>query len=437
MRPMRRSTAVGVLFCLARRIIGRSRIAFILATMCLLIAGCAQRNHETGRTEIVFLTRATPDQLQVWRKATQEFMRLNPDIVVRLENLPYAQYWDKFQTMNAAGVAPDVIFMESTRFPKFVASGTLEDLRPYIERDRLDLSDFYPAAIRSYEWQGGIYGLPNDIAIGVVFYNKDLFDEAGVPYPRAGWTWDDYLRAAKMLTFDFDEDGRLDQYGTLIGDWRHFVWQNGGDIVDNPLHPTCSTMSSPEVIEALQWLVDLRYKHHVTTRPGELADMGGYEMFMTGKVAMVFGGHWDVPTYSKINSFRWDVAPLPKGKVRANNALGSCLSIPSKSRHKQAAWRYIKFLTGPQGQRIMVGSDFSTPARKSVARSPEFLQPPPDSESVFVNEIPFGHPVPFTPHYLEMEKITAEVMDLMWLGKRSVRATCAEIDRRINKLLAQ
>ena len=83
----------------------------------------------------------------------------------------------------------------------------------------------------------------------------------------------------------------------------------------------------------------------------------------------------------------------------------------------------------------MVGADFSTPARKSIARSREFLQPPPQSEQVFVNEIPFGHPVPFTPKYLEMGKITDEEMDLMWLGKRSVADTCTQIDKRVNKLL--
>jgi multiple sugar transport system substrate-binding protein len=403
-----------------------------------VLHGCRGDRDARRQTEIVYLTRATPDQLEVWRRATKEFMRRNPNIRVRFENLPYVQYWDKFQTMNAAGVAPDVIFMESTRFPKFAESGTLENLRPYIARDKdLALDDFFPAALDSYRWKGDLYGLPNDVAIGVVFYNRDLFDEAGVPYPKAGWTWDDYLAAAKALTFDFDEDGRIDQYGTLIGDWRHFVWQNGGDIVDDPLHPTRSTMNTPEVREALQWLVDLRFKHHVTTRPGELADMGGYEMFMTGKVAMVFGGHWDVPTYSKITRFRWDVAPLPKGKLRANNALGSCLSIPSKSRHKEEAWRYIKFLTGPDGQRLMVGADFSTPARRSIARSKEYLQAPPEGEQVFVDEIPFGRPVPFTPKYLEMSNVTNQVMDLMWLGRRSVPATCADLDRRIDKVLGR
>lgn len=402
----------------------------------MLLPGCGKPHTVAGQTEIVYLTRATPDQLDVWSKATREFMRRNPDIKVRFENLPYAQYWDKFQTMNAGGVAPDIIFMESSRFPKFASSGTLENLEPYVTRDGdIDIPDFYPKALESYKWKGNLYGLPNDIAIGVVFYNKDLFDEAGVPYPKTSWTWDDYLKAARMLTFDFDEDGRIDQFGTMVGDWRHFVWQNLGETVDNPLNPTRSTMNTPTVREALQWLVDLRFKYHVTTRPGELADMGGYEMFMTGKVAMVFGGHWDVPTYSKITRFRWDVAALPKGKVRANNAYGSCFSIPSRSRHKEAAWRYIKFLSGPVGQKLMVGADFSTPARRSIARSKDYLKPPPDSESVFINEIPFGHQLPLTPKYLEMQNITNEEMDLMWMGKRSVEDTCRTIDQRIDKLL--
>ncbi|NIN67437.1 MAG: hypothetical protein GTO63_22600 [Anaerolineae bacterium] len=85
----------------------------------------------------------------------------------------------------------------------------------------------------------------------------------------------------------------------------------------------------------------------------------------------------------------------------------------------------------------MVGSDFSTPARKSIARSQYFLQPPPESETVFVGEIPFGHPVPFTPKYLEMDKVAVEVMDLMWLGESSVPETCREIDRRLNKILSR
>ena len=122
-------------------------LPFVFAVLlCLLLAaGCGRQKAGKGVTEIVYLTRATPDQLEVWRRATKEFMRLNPDVRVRFENLPYAQYWDKFQTMTAAGVAPDVIFMESGRFPKFADSGSLENLEPYIERDGdLELDDLSP-----------------------------------------------------------------------------------------------------------------------------------------------------------------------------------------------------------------------------------------------------------------------------------------------------
>ncbi len=83
----------------------------------------------------------------------------------------------------------------------------------------------------------------------------------------------------------------------------------------------------------------------------------------------------------------------------------------------------------------MVGADFSTPARKSVAKSKEYLTPPPDGEMVFIGEIEHGHQLPFTPKYLEMQNVTNEVMDLMWLGKRSVADTCRELDQRIDKVL--
>ncbi|MCX6376555.1 MAG: extracellular solute-binding protein, partial [Armatimonadetes bacterium] len=96
-------------------------LAAIGLTIAPLLCGCGRRATSSRQTEIVYLTRATPDQLEVWTNATRAFMRRNPDVKVRFENHPYQQYWDKFQTMTAAGVAPDVIFMESTRFPKFVS----------------------------------------------------------------------------------------------------------------------------------------------------------------------------------------------------------------------------------------------------------------------------------------------------------------------------
>jgi multiple sugar transport system substrate-binding protein len=109
----------------------------------------------------------------------------------------------------------------------------------------------------------------------VVYYNKNLFDQAGVAYPQAGWSWDDFLKAAQALTKDTNGDGATDQYGvgTELEAIRlaPFVWQNGGEIVDDPAKPTRLALDTPAATEAFQWFVDLQVKHHVApdaTGPG-------------------------------------------------------------------------------------------------------------------------------------------------------------------------
>ncbi len=419
-----------------------------VAALCvqMLICGCQHRPGSVTQpadkiakpVELVYLTRATPEQLGVWQKAVRAFEEANPDIRVRLDNVEYRFYWAKLQTMVAGGTPPDVAFMESTRFPAFVKKGTLLKLDDFIAADKqLDLSDFYDIALDAYRWQGGLYGLPNDVAVIVTFFNKDLFDKAGIEYPKKGWTWADYLEKAKALTRDFDGDGRPDQYGTVVPPWWYvFVWMNGGDIVDNPANPTRSTLSSPEALEALQWLVDLRVKYGVSPSREEVENVGAYEMFATGRVAMVVGGHWDIPRLRETEEFEWDVAPLPKGKTEANIQYGSCYCIMKGSKHPKEAWRLIRFLACREGQDILLSSGFSTPALRSAAKSETFLAPPPEHAEVFIEAISHGHPMPFTPAYVEMADYYRERMGLMWEGREPVKETAAAVDAKINELLS-
>ncbi|MFQ6099125.1 MAG: ABC transporter substrate-binding protein, partial [Armatimonadota bacterium] len=317
------------------------------------------------RTVVTYMTRATPDQLAVWQKMADAFESQHPHVEVKLENVRYQEYWQKLQTQVAGGTPPDVVFMESTRFPAFASKDSLVNLDPYIARDpsEVALTDFYEVALSPYYWQDSLYGLPNDVAVLALFYNKDLFDKAGLAYPTSDWTWDDYLAAAKALTQDTDGDGRVDQYGTVVPEWWYvFVWQAGGEIVDDVQRPTHSTLQTPVAKKALRWWSDLRLKHRVSPSPDLVENVGAYQLFSTGQVAMIYGGHWNVPTFKHITEFRWDAAPLPRGKVRANLNLGSCFSIMKGCKEPDAAWELIKFMASPEGQKIMVSSDFSTPA---------------------------------------------------------------------------
>ena len=127
--------------------------------------------------------------------------------------------------------------------------------------------DFYEEAILPYMWNRTLMCLPQNLSSLVVYYNKNLFDAAGLAYPSDDWTWDDFVSTAKALTKDTDGDGLTDQFGigteASIFRLAPMIWQNGGDIVDDPVNPKRLTLDTPAAKEALQWFIDLQVKHKV------------------------------------------------------------------------------------------------------------------------------------------------------------------------------
>lgn len=400
----------------------------------IIIAGC-EKVTKRGE-EVFFLIRGTPAEISLWQKAINLFMQEEKDINVRMEHVPYNQYWSKIETMIAGGTAPDVIFLESTRLAAFIKLGALEPLDEYIKNSPdFKNENFYPEAIEAYTHDGKLYGIPNDIAIYAVYYNKDLFDRAGVEYPKKDWTWEDFLKKCKALTFDNNKDGIPEIYGFNIG-WTYYlwVWQNGGDFYDNPKHPKKSKINSKEVREALQFLKDLMYKHKVAPTFAQASSFGGSaEMFMTGRVAMIIEGHWMVPQFKDISSFKWDVAELPKGKVKANYNAGSCFAIPKLAKNKNGAWKLIKFLSSEKGQKILIEGGFSTPALRTKEITTLFLNStPPENNRVFLEMINDAHLPPLIPKFDEMSDTMYRELDYFWLNKKSIDKVLNELNEKLN-----
>src|SRR5262249_19039048 len=140
--------------------------------------------------------------------------------------------------------------------------GLLEDLDAYIARDGVELTDFYPALLEQFRFEGHYYGLPRDNDTKVIYYNRDAFDQAGVPYPQAAWTWGVLRQAAIRVT-----RARALRYGFGFEAghwWRLWVWQNGGDIVDDVYRPSRVTLNPPEAAEAIDFLAGLVTRDRVT-----------------------------------------------------------------------------------------------------------------------------------------------------------------------------
>ena len=310
----------------------RSAACLLFLLVAALLAGCTSPvpSAKTGAAASAVRTPPAPVPVEtltwsVWgnaweldidRRVAQLFEDENPGVHVEIAHKPWSEYFDWLKAERAQGRSPDVMFLNY--IPMRAPDGMLENLDPYIARDRLDLSDFYPALIEQFKYQGRQYGLPRDNDTKVIYYNRDAFDQAGVPYPRDGWTWADLREAAIKLTraqpvrygFGFEAEHW----------WRLWVWQNGGDLVDDVYHPTRVTLNTPAAIEAIDYLAGLVSRDRVTPPPGELNTPTMEELFRGGRLAMMFGNHGEIPGLVENPELNWDVAPLPRGRQAVNFA---------------------------------------------------------------------------------------------------------------------
>ncbi len=354
-------------------------------------------------------------------------------------------YMEKVITQAAAGYAPDVLFVEVGNFKEFVDRGLLIDLKPYIEKDKnkdFNINDYYPQIIDRFTLNGKLYVIPRDIApICVIYYNKRMFDEAHVPYPKNNWTWKEFLETAKKLTKK-DSKGRIIQFGFLDEwpIWESWAYSNGGSLVDDVKHPKKCVIDSPEDIEAVQFRADMINKYHVMPEPSQVVVEGSYDtssMFMAEKVAMFYSGIWKSPFFREITKFDWDVVMFPKGPKgkRSFTTGGSGYAITSQCKNKEAAWQVVKRLSGEKGQVDLANIGLLQPAIIKLAESKAFLNnEKPLNKKIVLEGVNY---IKFAPLMSEWEEINirfiAPALDRVWNGsepaEKALKAVCPDINR--------
>jgi multiple sugar transport system substrate-binding protein len=179
----------------------------------------------TVETTITWSFWGDPWEVDVVERVIAVFEAGHPNIEVETMHEPWDNYFQEIEKWWDADTPPDVMFLEF--IPLYAARGLLENLDSYIERDGYDLVDFYPSLIDTFTYEGSVYGLARDNDTKVIFYNKDLFDEAGLSHPSPGWTWEEMREAAIKLTKTDGE--QTSQYGFAFEPndwWRLWVWRS-------------------------------------------------------------------------------------------------------------------------------------------------------------------------------------------------------------------
>jgi multiple sugar transport system substrate-binding protein len=391
----------------------------------LLLAACGGGGSGAapgeGTRSLSFLVFGDAVELAAYRELVRSFEAERPGFDVQLlETSTREELMARLSTSFAGGSPPEVFLVNHRFVGQFAARGVLEDLGGRIAAsDAISLDDYYEPAVESFRFDGELPCLAQNISSLVIYYNRDLFREAGVAEPEAGWDWNAFVETAKALTADRDGDGAIDQYGLgveagSILRLAPFVWSAGGELVDDPERPRQFTLDTPEGRFAMGSFFSLRRAHGVIATEEELESETDESRFLNGRLGMLMESRRATVSLRTISDFDWDVAPLPVLRQPAGILHSDGFCLTSGSGDPDAGWAFIEWALGADGQSILARSGRTVPSLRSVAESEAFLDPDakPANARVWLDTAPILRAVPTISTWPEIEQLAEQLMEI-------------------------
>jgi multiple sugar transport system substrate-binding protein len=384
--------------------------------------------------EVRVLVAGDPAELAAYEAVVDAFHRAQDDVRVRLEGVVARDdLIARLSTSIAVGDPPDAFLLNHRFVGSFVTTDVVAPLDARLAASTaFGPEDFSRAPLEAFRFAGRQMCLPQNAASLVVYWNRDLFEEAGLAPPATGWTWDEMVEAAEALTADADGDGTVERYGLGVEPellrLAPAIWSNGGELVDDPAAPTRLAVRSTAALGAIRRFLELRAVHGVTPPEEEAESEDLVSRFASGRLGMLMESRRVVPTLREAAAFRWDVAPFPTIRRPASvlHTDGYCLTAGSP--RIDDAWRFLEFALGPEGQRIMAETGRTVPSLVEVAASDAFLdrsQDPPSSE-VYLDQLAVARPVPAVPSWARVEDVANAILEEAYYEPAS-RAEAAEV----------
>lgn len=305
-----------------------------------------------AQAPVIFAYPGENVEVELVAELNRMFAEQNPGVTIQEQPVPPEGYDLQVLAQIAAGTPPDLFGSGDVFVGRFIEDGVAHDLTPFLEADPdLDESTFQASVLDYFRGPDGhVYMLPAPVDVQRIYYNQDMFDEAGLEYPSSAWTWEDFQNAAATLTTG---EGPGKTYGFFADSawyvWLPYVWQSGGDIISED-GAACVLRDAPAV-EALDWWSGLM-RDGYSPNPSQMTGLGmtGWDLFVTGRAAMYQSGGWDIPAFEAEADFAWSMAPLP---TKAGGSPATFLHLAnyvmaSNTQNAEATWEYLKFLASPE-----------------------------------------------------------------------------------------
>ena len=379
-----------------------------------------------------FTFSAAPDHLEDLDEMIQIFEQAHPGIKIKVETAAFDDYFTKLQTLIAGGTAPDVFELNYENFVSFAAKGVLLNLDPLAEADEaFDPAIFYPRAYGAFNFNGMQLGLAETFSTVLLFYNKDLFDQAGLSYPTEDWTWEDAVAAAKELT-----DAGVWGLHSGIQFWEFYkkAAQNGCSLFNED--KTEVTINAPECIEALETMVGFVTEDEVMPSDAEMGGMSDGDLFKAGKIAMDVTGIWMFAAFQDA-PFEWDIQVEPGLKQHATHFFTNAVSVFAATEHPQEAWEWVKFFTSsPEMAQIRVASGWELPALDNPAFFEDYLSlSPPANRAAVFKSLEYAIVPPVIERQAEMQDAVNKLIDQVKLGQLTPQEALDQAKVQIEELM--
>ena len=387
--------------------------------------------------EQVTLTYATwsEDQKPAMQQIADAFHEQHPNITIEVQALPWPEFWTKLQVGMEGGTAPDSFWMLADRYQPYADAGMLLEMDDAIKQAGVDVSKYPQAIVDMYTRDGKLWGLPKDFDTNGLWYNKEIFDAAGVAYPDETWTWQDMREVAKQLT-----DAEQGIYGIAApidrqSGYYNTILQAGGQILSED--KKTALYDSPEAIRGLQIWVDIMQDGSSPSLL-QMSDTEPVTMFMQGKLAMYqSGAYWAKRFYDDAEFWpKVGVAVLPQDKQRATVTSGILNAGYADSAHPEELQQWLIFLGGQEAAEIQGRTGAVLPAYEGTQQTwvdsmPEFgLQ-------VFLDELEYAYPLPVSDNSAAWVPLETELLTPAWDGSEPVADAAAKLTEAVNEKLAQ
>ena len=427
-------------------------VVLLLAVGLVFAGGAKQGGGQSsitgsdGKIHITTTLWGSADELRVAQQTADKFNSSQDKIVVTPEQIPWETYEAVLRTRATAGQLPDTGSLVEQSIASFAASGLLADVSSMFDPNDMPLPN-----LAFKDPTGKVVAYSNSHQALMMYYNKDMFDKAGLAYPPTkvadAWTWDQFIDVAKKLTFDrngrtpndagFDK-ANIVQYGAMVETltWQLEVWclSNGSGFYNKT--GTEVTIDNPAAIEAIQKVADLHLVQNVAPFSPGLTDDGVQRSLIAGHVAMTTNGNWNVGTCLATardqNGLNYGVGVLPYMKEKVTINTGGARAV-FKGPKEAAAMEYVRWNTAIENSWNLIASGIWAPNKARFYTEEKYTRewlenpnypPYDDFKNAFVDYArDYARPTAwyYTPNTNAFNALLQSLMGDVWTGAKSAR----------------